>query len=87
MTFYQLPDDKPHHVIVTYRDGRLVCYVDGKKVKQCKCYYGDFRDWDRRHVIFGDEWEGSRAWRGTLEDVAVYNRFIDEEEAKHGAHF
>jgi hypothetical protein len=83
-----LPDTQPHHVIVSYADKRLVCYLDGKKVKEIdpspaklgeldsKLYFGGY-DANRGH--------GMSSWRGKFEHFALYNRFIEEPEAAKNA--
>jgi|GEM_PF-2456398 len=70
-----------NHVIVSYKPGRLVCYLNGKQVYEGDQIQGDFRDWSAQHLLFGDEYGGQRDWSGTLEGVAIYNRFIEPEEA------
>ena len=72
---------KINHVIVSYKPGRLVCYLNGKQVYEGDQIQGDFRDWSAQHLLFGDEYGGQRDWSGTLEGVAIYNRFIEPEEA------
>jgi hypothetical protein len=74
-----------HHVIVTYRDGELVCYLDGRQKTQSTHVHGDFANWDaKQHFLFGDEWsrEGGRDWKGQLERFAIHNRFIGAAEAR-----
>ena len=83
-----LPDTQPHHVIVSCADKRLVCYLDGKKVKEIdpspaklgeldsKLFFGGY-DANRAH--------GKSSWRGKFEHLALYNRFIEEPEAAKNA--
>lgn len=76
-----LDADRPHHVIVTYRPGRLAFYLNGRamNVQQIR---GDFSNWDASHqVVFGNEWIDERKWFGELHHVAVYSRFIGAAEA------
>lgn len=75
----------PNHIIVSYQPGRLVCYLNGKQVYESDQIQGDFRDWSAQHLLFGDEYGGRRDWAGTLEGVAIYNRFIGPEEAASNA--
>ncbi|QDU47898.1 LamG-like jellyroll fold domain-containing protein [Gimesia panareensis] len=74
-----------NHVIVSYKPGRLVCYLNGKQTFETDQIQGDFRDWSAQHLLFGDEYGGQRDWSGTLEGVAIYNRFIEPEEAAQNA--
>ena len=73
-----LPDTKPHHVIISWDEKRLVCYMDGKKVKEI----------DPSPATLLTQAGSSFApngWRGTFEHVAMYNRFIEEPEAAKNA--
>lgn len=74
-----------NHVIVSYKPGQLVCYLNGKQIFETDQIQGDFRDWSAQHLLFGDEYGGQRDWSGTLEGVAIYNRFIGSEEAAQNA--
>ena len=71
-----------HHILLTYRPGSLVAYLDGEKVFSSEKNWGDFSNWESQHLIFGDEYEGGRDWAGSLEGIAIYSRFIQETEAK-----
>ena len=78
----QLKAGRPQHVVVTYKPGQIVCYLDGKQVFEERCSEGDFSNWTEQHLVFGDEWrEGLADWSGTLEGVAIYNRVLNAEEA------
>ena len=73
----------PHHVLVTYKRGLLVCYLDGKIASQTNFERGTFDKWhgSSYSLIFGNEVGGVRPWEGYLDGVAIYSRFIDAEEA------
>jgi hypothetical protein len=74
---------KPHHVLVTYKPGLLVCYIDGKIASQTGFERGTFDKWQGSSysLIFGNEVGGVRPWEGYLDGVAIYARSIDAEEA------
>ncbi len=79
-----IKQDVAVHVIVSYADGHLSCYFNGKAMPLKEKYQGDFSSWKPQHLIFGDEWGGERNWDGKLEGVAIFNRFVsDKEAAKH----
>ena len=79
-TLFAVAPDRPVHVVVTYRDGQLVAYRDGKPVVRTGAVRGDFANWQAQQLIFGDEASGDRNWNGTLEAVAIYGRALNEEE-------
>ena len=73
----------PHHVVVTYKPGLLVCYLNGKIASQTSFEKGSFDKWhgSSYSLIFGNEVGGVRPWEGYLDSVAIYGRFIDAQEA------
>ncbi|MFC1717722.1 LamG-like jellyroll fold domain-containing protein, partial [Candidatus Poribacteria bacterium] len=71
-----------HHILLTYRPGSLIAYLDGKQVFSSEKDRGNFSNWEPQHLVFGDEHGGERDWAGSLEGVAIYSRFIPEAEAK-----
>jgi Concanavalin A-like lectin/glucanases superfamily len=73
----------PYHVLVTYKPGLLVCYVNGKIASQTSFEKGSFDKWhgSSYSLIFGNEVGGVRPWEGYLDSVAIYSRFIDAAEA------
>lgn len=82
----EIKQDVATHLIVTYANGHLSCYLNGKAVSLKETYQGDFSNWKPQHLIFGDEWGGERNWDGKLEGIALFNRFFsDQEAAKHYA--
>lgn len=72
---------RTHHVLVTYRPGRLLGWIDGDKTLDSIAVLGDFSNWEPHHLLFGDEWTGERDWAGRVEAAAVGARFVSDEEA------
>ena len=70
-----------YHVVVSYSPGRLVGYVNGKRVCDTDAVQGDLRTWTDMHLLFGDEWKDPRPWAGRLEGVAIHSRVIGADEA------
>jgi hypothetical protein len=87
MTLHRFEDTRPHHVAVAYRDGQTVCYFDGEKVFESSALTGSLRDWSAQHLLLGDQWTGGRDWSGTLEGIAIYNRFLSHNEARRHAEY
>lgn len=73
--------NEPHHLLVTYKPGKLVCAIDGGIVLETDFERGGFDDWEDYGLYFGKEKGGKRFWEGYLEAVAIYNRFIPPDEA------
>jgi hypothetical protein len=74
----------PYHVLVAYKPGLLVCYLNGKIASQSNFERGSFDKWhgSSYSLIFGNEVGGVRPWEGYLDGVAIYDRFIEAAEAE-----
>ncbi len=82
-SFGEIEADKPMHVLVSYFDRNVYCYIDGELVHVSNGIQGDFSNWKLYPLLFGDEASGGRNWEGKLSHVAIYSRFVGVEEAAH----
>ncbi len=73
----------PYHVLVSYKPGLLVCYINGRLASQSSFERGSFDKWQGSSysLIFGNEVGGVRPWEGYLDGVAIYDRFMATDEA------
>ncbi len=78
-------DTRPHHVLVTYRPGRLAAYLDGKLVKTSAEVNGDLSNWKPMSLLCGNELDGDRDWAGWIECVGLYARYVGPREAAQKA--
>ncbi|MFN4258035.1 MAG: protein kinase domain-containing protein [Gemmataceae bacterium] len=78
----RIPLKKFVHLLISYREGELVCYLNGKSVKLPGRITGTFQNWEQHQLLLGDEWDGKREWDGFIERFALYNRFIGANEAE-----
>jgi hypothetical protein len=72
------------HIVISYRAGLLQCYVkvNGKSVlTKSDELQGDFSNWEAMTLILGDEVNGDRDWKGSIERLAIRSRFLDGDEA------
>ena len=81
--FGKIESGKPTHIIVSYFDRNVYCYIDGELVHVSNGVQGDFSNWELYPLLFGDEASGGRNWEGKLSRVAIYSRFVGVEEAAH----
>jgi hypothetical protein len=72
-----LPDDKAHHLVIAYRPKRLVCYVDGRKTLDVDPSPAQMKWHNALGLNLGG---GETFWRGRLEGIAMYSRFVEEAE-------
>jgi hypothetical protein len=77
--------DTRQHVVVSYKPGLLVCYLDGSLVFSNADVKGVLAGWTPAYLVFGDAREGGWNWSGTLEGVAIYSRYVDAIEARRNA--
>ena len=82
-SFSEIESGRSTHIIVSYFPGNVYCYVDGELVYVSNGIQGDFSNWEGYPLLFGDEASGGRNWEGKLSSVAIYSRFVGQEEAAH----
>ena len=73
---------RPYHLIVNYRPGEMIVYLDGREAFSTREIAGGLSNWSAQHLSFGSEWGGKWGWRGRLEGIALHNRVIPAEEAR-----
>jgi len=72
---------EPFHLIVSYADGRLACYLNGKMSNAGTSIGGDLSAWSNLPLVFGAGDEPGHDWSGALEGIAMYVRPIKADEA------
>jgi hypothetical protein len=73
---------EPTHVVVSYRPGQLVAYLNGERVLESDAVQGDLGSWSERDLLLFGKGHGSDSnWDGTIEGVALYGRFMEAAEA------
>jgi hypothetical protein len=73
---------KACHIAVSYTSGTLACYLDGQPARTVATITGGFANWPDHHLIFGDSWVRRRAWAGTMEGVALFERGLTAPEVQ-----
>ncbi len=76
-----LPVGEASHIVVTYKPGQLVCYRNGEAVLTSDRVKGDLSGYPSMPMNIGNNLDGQQ-WRGTIEGVALYSRFLSADEAK-----
>jgi hypothetical protein len=74
------PDEKAHHVAVTFGASVLTAYLDGKQVFRTDSVKGDLSRWRASELVFGDAYQGDANWPGKLEGIAIYDRALEATE-------
>jgi hypothetical protein len=67
------------HIIYTFDKARAILYIDGVAVSVTAA--ADLSSWDSSYqLVVASEPDGSRAWRGTIHMLAIYERALTAEE-------
>ncbi|MEM7014678.1 MAG: LamG-like jellyroll fold domain-containing protein, partial [Verrucomicrobiota bacterium] len=80
--FGKIDPSRFQHLVVSARPGSIEAWLDGKRVLHETRAQGDFSNWELMRLMLGDEVGGKRDWAGSVEGVAIYNRYVGEDEAK-----
>jgi hypothetical protein len=78
----QLIQNQPNHIIVSYADGKLACFVNGCRAILPNPFHGGLSNWTTQPLIFGDSSKGGQNWTGLMEDIGLFSRQIDAPEAR-----
>jgi len=79
--------NKPQHIAVVYRPGRIVAYRNGQQVfatKDGEKVPPNLDRWSSSPTLMGGDLD-NRTWLGTVEGVALYHRALSPEEVKANA--
>ena len=75
-----------HHVVVTYRPGQFLAYLNGERYVE-RTWSGNFDHWVGQQLILGtgftsDSPPSAGRWQGSLEGFAIYDRPLGGEEIR-----
>jgi len=73
---------EPTTILLTFKSGRLVCHINGDKIVDRNDVGGDLSNWVGQTLVFGNEVDGTLPWSGSIEGIAIFNRFLDDDEAR-----
>ena len=76
-----LVDHEPHHLVVSCREGLVMCFLDGEKVCENNSVAGSFMNWQPQTLLLGNDSGNDRPWKGELRAVALYSRFLSRADA------
>lgn len=71
-----------YHVVLTYVPGRLIGYVDGKKVVETEAIQDKLEGgWPGADMTVGGDLD-DHPWMGAVEGIALYNRILGPDEVR-----
>lgn len=86
--FSLAPRQVPTHLTITYRNGDVAIYQDGKSVPKTSRLTGSLASWSPGPLTLGAAPDGASAWQGVIEAVAIYGRELDASEvARNVRHY
>jgi hypothetical protein len=82
----KLTDTRPHHLVVTYKPGRVQAWLDGVQTADSTDIQGKAKiNWSNGVSLGREAKYKPAAWQGWIDAVAVYARPLAEAEAKANA--
>ncbi|HYG74960.1 MAG TPA: LamG-like jellyroll fold domain-containing protein [Planctomycetota bacterium] len=76
-----LPSEGPVHVLIRFRAGRFDCLINGNRVEAGALSNAKLTNWSVVPLSIGDG-SGARAWQGRICRIALYSRFLSDDEAR-----
>lgn len=74
----------PVHLLIACDKDKWTAYRDGLPVRS-GAVPGGRTAWSTRNLVIGASGAGAEAWRGRVEDIAVFSKALSAEEAKNEA--
>ncbi len=79
--FGKIDPGKKHHLLISYREGTLICFLNGKGVLKSSAIKGKLENWQAGRLILGGEQKNADRWYGAFELLSIHGRTIDRAEA------
>lgn len=78
-----LAPQRAHHLVLSYRPGEFVGYLDGRLiVRDTTTYAGTLEAWTQGPLCLGRDTNGRSPWTGALEGIALRSRFTNAQQAQ-----
>lgn len=85
LTNLAIESDRPVQVLMSLRNNRLSCWVDGQMMKDFLLESSGLAAWGAGKLIFGDAQPYGTPWTGWMERVAIFSRALSDEECRQSA--
>jgi len=82
LTNLAIESDRPVHLVLSLRNNRLACWVDGQMQKEFQLESSGLAAWGPGHLWFGDPQPYGTSWSGTLERIAIWSRALGDDEIR-----
>lgn len=85
LTNLAIESDRPIHLLLSLRNNRLACWVDGQMQKEFQLAGSGLAAWGPGPLTFGDPQPYGTPWSGTLERIAIWSRSLGDDEIRQAA--
>ncbi len=85
LTNLAIEADRPVHLLLSLRNNRLSCWLDGQMRKDFQLESSGLSAWTAGSLTFGDPQPYGSVWSGTLDRVAVWSRALGDDEIREAA--
>ena len=82
LTSMFIEDDRPFSLVITSRNKRIACYVDGQLMREFTTDAAGCDAWKAGRFHLGDNQPYGSPWSGSMERVAFYSRELGKEEVE-----
>ena len=85
LTNLAIESDRPVHLLLSLRNNRLSCWLDGQVGQEFQLPSSGLAAWGPGQLSFGDPQPYGTPWSGTLDRVAMWSRALGSDEARQAA--
>lgn len=82
LTLAKIDNTNPVHLLVTASPQGVQAYLNGEQTLDTAQVKADFSNWTPQMLLFGNEHEDERPWRGQLQRITISGKAVDAETAK-----
>jgi hypothetical protein len=82
LTSMFIEDDRPFSLVLTSRNKRIACYVDGQLMREFTAEGVGCDAWKSGRIYLGDDRPYGSPWTGSIERVAFHSRELGKEEVE-----
>ena len=85
LTNLAIESDRPVHLLLSLRNNRLSCWLDGQMQKDFSLENSGLAEWGPGRLSFGDPLPYGNQWSGNLERIAIWSRALADDEIRESS--
>ena len=79
--FGKVTPGERHHLLVSYRAGTLICFLNGRSVLKTSAVKGQLENWQQGRLVLGGKERAVDNWYGAFELLGIHSRTMSRNEA------